>query len=471
MKLYINKAFAVLGLGLVMSTVSFATYAQGGFSGDFAPENWTMGENPGGHNLIDTSSAPGIITISNYKAWQSSGAAMTYEKAHGWGKITFSYTVQGGPIDQCPPSYFVGDNTTVLGRSGTDITFNVAANQPFGFALNGSHTANDFACKGTLGHQIDYQIYSFSFTPTRKPITPSVNSLTSPTTNTLNSIARNSSGRYVAVGNSGVSIYSDDGVNWNANTALSSTLNLIGVASSGSTFAAVGQDIKPLDNLFWSSNGINWKGSYSSPGWSAVTYPTAGTGNFYIAVGGTSIWNPQSKKQVYTGYTIERGTNSLNQWLPKPVINNTSLSAIAWHESTVVAVGMTIISANDTTFEWAPRTKPVTYPLKDVAWGASTFISVGVGGGIATSPDGTTWTARTSGTNETLTGIACSGGDNNWCVAVGSGILLTTTDGITWTSHSTLAANKGFVDVVWTGAGFIAVGTGGNIWNITDSDS
>ena len=62
------------------------------------------------------------------------------------------------------------------------------------------------------------------------------------------------------------------------------------------------------------------------------------------------------------------------------------------------------------------------------------FVTVGDSGTILTSPDGTSWTKRTSGTSEYLFGVTYG---NGLFVTVGnSGTILTSTDGTTWTSKT-----------------------------------
>ena len=58
-----------------------------------------------------------------------------------------------------------------------------------------------------------------------------------------------------------------------------------------------------------------------------------------------------------------------------------------------------------------------------MTYGNGLFVAVGGSGTILTSPDGVTWTARTSGTGNGLRGVAYG---NNTFVAVGEyGTILT----------------------------------------------
>src|SRR5690606_33448874 len=62
------------------------------------------------------------------------------------------------------------------------------------------------------------------------------------------------------------------------------------------------------------------------------------------------------------------------------------------------------------------------------------WVAVGNNGTILTSPDGTTWTSRNSGTTLNLRDVAYDG--NLW-VAVGwDGTILTSPNGVTWTNRS-----------------------------------
>ena len=90
---------------------------------------------------------------------------------------------------------------------------------------------------------------------------------------------------------------------------------------------------------------------------------------------------------------------------------------------------------------------------------SSVFLAVGASGTLLTSPDGTTWTSRTSGTSNNLRSFAFDG--NRTGVVVGfSGTILSSTDGITWTPR-TSGTSKNINNVAYGNSKFIAVGDNG----------
>ena len=105
----------------------------------------------------------------------------------------------------------------------------------------------------------------------------------------------------------------------------------------------------------------------------------------------------------------------------------------------------TILTSSDGT-SWDNRTSGTSNFLYGITYGNNTFVAVGHYETILTSSDGTTWTSRTSGrTNSSgwtytdyLEGITYG---NSIFVTVGrgedgSGTIMTSSDGITWTSRT-----------------------------------
>jgi hypothetical protein len=83
---------------------------------------------------------------------------------------------------------------------------------------------------------------------------------------------------------------------------------------------------------------------------------------------------------------------------------------------------------------WTARTSGTTTSIFTVTFGNGIFIRGGISGALATSTDGITWTARTSGTTTSIYKIRYG---NGIFVRVGAaGTIGTSTDGITWTSRT-----------------------------------
>lgn len=97
---------------------------------------------------------------------------------------------------------------------------------------------------------------------------------------------------------------------------------------------------------------------------------------------------------------------------------------------------------------------------------ADTYVAVGDGGLIMTSPDGSSWTIKTSGTTVNLQDVAYGGG---YYVAVGpSGTVLYSTDASTWTK---IVNGSNLRSVAYGGGYFVIVSGGtvdGNSSSVTD---
>jgi|GEM_PF-5477828 len=155
-----RRSFGAPAVFAALALCAASAFGQG-FTGQFAPSQWTTGSNSPGVNLvaIDSMSA----TLSNYAPWAVSGAAMTFPGTSTAGTVTFTY-VTSGVTNACPAAYFVGGTPTLLNPQGTTVSFSVPANTPFGFALNGQSLPNNFGCSSD-GSQISFTVAGLSFMP------------------------------------------------------------------------------------------------------------------------------------------------------------------------------------------------------------------------------------------------------------------------------------------------------------------
>lgn len=101
---------------------------------------------------------------------------------------------------------------------------------------------------------------------------------------------------------------------------------------------------------------------------------------------------------------------------------------------------------------------PTQENLHAAAWSGSRFVVAGNAGLILVSSDGISWSMRAAGVASALHGAAFTGGQ---FVVVGeAGTVLTSPDGNTWTKRAT-STTKTLRAVVWTGSSLVAVGDDG----------
>jgi len=198
----------------------------------------------------------------------------------------------------------------------------------------------------------------------------------------------------------------------------------------------------------------------------------AWTGKLYVAVGvGVILTSPDG-----VTWTEKRTDDALN--------------SVTWTGSELLAVGdsntpppnggigpdttLTVVMSSPDGVTWKEETLGQIGILESVIWAENQFVAVG-GNGILTSPDGITWTQRVSGYLYSVTRTGTQ------LVAVGSsiiavnnestdtGLILTSPDGISWTPRGTRTITSGGVlSVVWTGNQLVA--RGGATGIVTSSD-
>jgi hypothetical protein len=142
--------------------------------------------------------------------------------------------------------------------------------------------------------------------------------------------------------------------------------------------------------------------------------------------------------------------------------------AIAYNESNLwVAVGANgILYSSPDGITWTSRTSGFgTTNIRDVAYGNGLWVAVGDTGTLTTSTDGATWTARTA--NMSTNRISAVRYANSIWVAVGqgggstnTGGIIYSTDGITWTRKSqTPNVGTAYHSVVYNGTNWIVGAT------------
>jgi hypothetical protein len=349
-----------------------------------------------------------------------------------------------------------------------------------------------------------------------------------PTGNTINGMASNGS-LVVGVGQCGAIITSSNGTSWNS-AASPTTRNLRAIAYTGSLFIAVGDNGTVLtsgNGTAWTpatsntsadllcvaaglapgkiaAGGIGGAVITSSDGvsWTAATSGTTAD-LFACTVGGTTA--------VMTGGNgaIITSTNA-TAWTNRNSGTSADLFAVAYNGSRFCAVGgggTALVSADGAV--WSAAAVPSSEHLYGICGKGDTLIAAGANGTIAVSANGlATWNLRASGLTRDfrcvvnsaagiiaagcagiivrgassvaftrigayaandINGIATNGGTTgNAFVAAGKqGLILTSTDGISWTQR-TSGTKFDLTSVAFGSGRYVAVGQHGTLCTSAD---
>ena len=238
--------------------------------------------------------------------------------------------------------------------------------------------------------------------------------------NALNSVAFNNS-NFVAVGDAATlftapySYTSAGGVTaWTqvTNLPIASSTNLRAVVYDGSEFVILGDD----GSITLSGDLVNWSARTAITGAPQMNALAYAGGPIYVAVG--------------AGGKIYRNTTG----------------------------GLT--------GAWTEETSGTVQDLYGVSYVNSLFVAVGANGTLLTSPDGITWTAQTSNTNNSLRHIAygvSAAAVGNYVAVGDAGTIVSSPDAANWTSQ-TIPTTQSFYSVCFgPDLQFIAVGTAGTL--------
>ena len=210
--------------------------------------------------------------------------------------------------------------------------------------------------------------------------------------------------------------------------------------------------------------------------WTSQNSPTAeslnGIGEPEMSISPSP--NVVGDKGIILSSGIIFGTwNIPNSWVSKNL--NAITDIYNYPQRTVVAVGDSgtiLTSPNCTT--WTARTSGTASTLRGIAhkWWASPDLIVAVGdhGTILTSSDGSSWTFQASGTQANLQAVTYNPNNQiGYFIAVGdSGTILTSLSGINW-SHQSSPSKRCLKGVTYSGNGNIIAGDSGTILTSPDT--
>lgn len=174
-----------------------------------------------------------------------------------------------------------------------------------------------------------------------------------------------------------------------------------------------------------------------------------------------------------SGTIISSAIGMTDAWVDATNATYPALSGITWggDRFLIVGAGGTVLTGT-TPNSWTLETTPVTTDLEDVAWTGSEYIAVGKFGTVLTTDtgDGSSWIKKDLGdasTQFTLNAVASNGAQT--VVAVGTaGTIITSADGGSTWSSITPVTNNHLNDITWDGNQFGVVGANDTILSSLD---
>ena len=220
---------------------------------------------------------------------------------------------------------------------------------------------------------------------------------------------------------------SPDGITW-TNRYSPDNIALLGVAGGAGIFVAVGTGVG--NRTITSTDGITWTlrpSANDSVGWRQVCY---GNGIF-VAVANAGTGNRVMTLDPAYGMSINKITTE-----------ETTTNLVKFGQN-----GATISANPSKNFAWVARSAANAINYRAICYGNGLFVATGWNNtnNIMTSPDGYIWTNRVQSTADFNATCVCYGelSANNMYVimANSSGIPLTSTNGIDWSTSTNIGAD------------------------------
>ena len=261
---------------------------------------------------------------------------------------------------------------------------------------------------------------------------------------------------FVATGPESHSIISPDGVNWSI-VSSDSAMYHSPVCYGDTLFVTVGS----AGTILVSSDGKIWtrKTSGTDADLNAVVYGN----NRFVSVGDSGVILNSSDGSNWTKSTIPD--------------TNLFFNSVAYGNGRYVAVcegwDKSIWTSSDG-INWAVAITDTWAFLRSIVYGGGQFVAVGTavnGCMILTSPDGETWTSRTSDSSYGQL-LSVSFGNGKFVAAGGSGlggVVVTSPDGIAWTENP--VTSQWLYGVTYGGDRFVAVGANGTVISSEDGNT
>lgn len=236
---------------------------------------------------------------------------------------------------------------------------------------------------------------------------------------------------FVAVGGSGKIATSPDGITWTIRTTPNATSTLNDIAYGNGILMVVG----PATAVWISSDGITWTSVAATVTAVKVAY---GRGGFVILGSGSSFYRSANNGTTWSAAINMNATSPNNVFINTSVTPSTGVGldfgngifVATFTSSSGNADILPVVSADGINWRQAPVLP--TYATGPVQFVAGLFFIFTGSGGILTSQDGLDWTSQRGPiANAPMTAVAAS-----------SSLIFAVGPGVWWTAPATPGANQ-----------------------------
>ena len=313
------------------------------------------------------------------------------------------------------------------------------------------------------------------------------------TTSSLNHVCYGD-GKFVAVGANGTIVYSTDGNVWNTATTtvfltLTSVVWAAGLIQNFVATATNGSVILSTDAITWSEVSTGQAESLNAIAYESDTLVAVGNNATVLYSTDANNWSAANLPPIGSSNLIHLGPSGYNfkavaytddRWIASGDFSTVIISsdAVDWvygytdvfrasadDGSRWVFVGDGGVIYTTTSTSLTACDSGTILNLYDVIWSSNDgiFVAVGAAGTILTSLDGINWTSQTSTVSESLNRVYYDSTSGNYVIVGTNGTILSSTDTVSWVQETSGITDDLFGIAKWSTTTWIAVGAAGTI--------
>lgn len=253
-----------------------------------------------------------------------------------------------------------------------------------------------------------------------------------------------------AGGAQGYAITSTDGITWTNRVTGLSSATITGLAYGASLYIGTGNYNGTIPAGMTSTDAITWK--TRTPYMGIATQGTPG-------ILGVDAYFGQAPGIVYFS------PDGLTYQASQPTTSTVSSTSVGFGNGLFLvgqSGGNLATSTNGLT--WTAQTSGTTTSISALGYGNGLYL-LGAGTYLATSTDAVTWASRTWGGGGSITVLAY--GNSTYVGGNSQGQICTSTDGTSWTLR-TSGTSSSITSLIYDGTKFVMTGNGGFIGSSTD---